>query len=65
LITELHGLLNANLMDIGRAFDIYYFYDPIMRQSPTWMFGQWLNRKNTKWVLNALIPDRQGVYCVS
>lgn len=65
LITELHGRLqNANLMDIGRAFDVYYFYDPVMRNSPPWMFGQWLNRGNTVWVLNNLVPDNNGVYCV-
>lgn len=65
LITELHGeLRNANLVDIGRAFDVYYFYDPVRRKSPTWMFGQWLTRGNTAWLLNALEPDKNNIYCV-
>ena len=65
LITELHGKLkNANLIDIGRAFDVYYYYDPVMKQYPNWMFGQWLNGCNTAWIRNNLIKDSSGVYCV-
>ena len=65
LITELHGKLkNANLMDIGRAFDIYYFNDPVRRQTPGWMWGQWLTRSNTQWIKSKLLPDNNGVYCL-
>jgi hypothetical protein len=63
LVTELHGSLEkANLIDIGRSFDVYYFYDPVMKQYPNWMFGQWLNRKNTAWILNSFTSDKNGVY---
>ena len=64
LITELHGLEKAYIIDIGRAFDVYYFYDPVMKKYPGWMFGQWLNRRNTAWVQNKLAPDKNGTYCV-
>ncbi len=63
LITELHGTLkNANLIDIGRAFDVYYFYDPVMRNSPAWMFGQWLTRRNTAWVKNTLVKGKNDIF---
>lgn len=62
LITELHGTLErANLIDIGRAFDVYYYYDPVMKKYPNWMFGQWLTKRNTAWVRNNLIKDKDGV----
>jgi hypothetical protein len=65
LVTELHGKLeNANLIDVGRAFDPYYFYDPVRKKSPRWMFGFWLNRGNTAWVLDKLRPDKNRVYCL-
>ncbi|MDP2685273.1 MAG: hypothetical protein Q8P20_09650 [bacterium] len=66
LITELHGELdNANLIDIGRAFDVYYFYDLAMKQYPNWMFGQWLNRRNTAWIKTKMSPDKNGAYRIN
>jgi hypothetical protein len=64
LISELHGRLDKSfLIDIGRAFDPYYYYDPIKKQTPKWMWGGWLDRRNPTWVKKTLKRDKDGIYC--
>jgi hypothetical protein len=62
LITELHGELErAFLLDIGRAFDVYYYYDLVKRQVPVWMFGRWLDKAKPTWVRQVLTKNDNGV----
>lgn len=65
LATKLHGLPNANIIDIGRSFDVFYFYDEERKKYPNWMFGQWLNKRNTKWILNKMSQDKHNTYRVN
>lgn len=53
LIQQLHSKLsNAFLIDIGRALDVYYFYDKIRIGDARWKWGSWLERNPPIWVKN-------------
>jgi len=55
LIQQLHNKLhNAFMIDIGRAFDVYYFYDTIRKGDAAWKWGCWLERNPPKWIKNKL-----------
>jgi len=42
---------NCCIIDIGRAIDVYYYYDPIRKKYPKWYWGGWLDVKPPKWLL--------------
>lgn len=66
LTAELHEKLDrAYIIDIGRALDVYYYYDPIKHQLPQWMWGGWLDRRNPTWVKKNFKKDLNGIYCIN
>lgn len=64
LILELYRELpSASMIDIGRALDVYYYYDKIKKFTPTYMWGHWLTKSPPKWVKSILTVNKNGVFC--
>ena len=51
MIQSHEQLKNACMLDIGRALDIYYYYDPIKNKFPRWYWGGWADYKPPTWLL--------------
>jgi len=52
LTTMLHDeIKNCCIIDIGRAIDVYYYYDPIRNKFPKWYWGGWLDLRPPTWLL--------------
>jgi hypothetical protein len=43
---------NCCMLDIGRALDIYYYYDPIKKSYPKWYWGGWADAVPPTWLKN-------------
>ena len=61
LTTLLHGKIqNCCILDIGRAIDVYYYYDPIRKTFPRWYWGGWLDLNPPTWLLENKKGKKHG-----
>lgn len=50
-IINLHDKIdNAVLLDVGMSIQVYYYYDPIRKNSPRYFWGTWLDKFPPKWL---------------
>ena len=40
----------AHMFELGRALDVYFYYDKIRRQQPKWVFGEWMDSRPPIWI---------------